>query len=113
MVAPNLANSEEEIASAWIKAFDKETVSLATASAWGVSLIWIMGIPSPNAVRYPSGEGKDIRMSGLYISTTLVSSMIESLLVFVVSSHEFAIDLKYSPLVVKAIKVLKRTDKGH
>jgi hypothetical protein len=36
--------------------------------------------------------------------------MIENLLVFVVSSHEFAIDLKYSPLVVRAIKVLKKTD---
>jgi hypothetical protein len=36
--------------------------------------------------------------------------MIENLLVFVISSHQFAIDLKYSPLVVKAIKVLKKED---
>ncbi|NOG97358.1 MAG: hypothetical protein HND52_05245 [Ignavibacteriae bacterium] len=36
--------------------------------------------------------------------------MIESLLVFLIGNNEFAIDLKYSPLVVKAIKVLKESE---
>ena len=36
--------------------------------------------------------------------------MIESLLIFVIENNEFAIDLKYSPLVVKAIKVLQDSE---
>jgi hypothetical protein len=36
--------------------------------------------------------------------------MIESLLIFVIGNNEFAIDLKYSPLVVKAIKVLQDSE---